>query len=691
MGLLSLGTPLPWEKVQKHADHVRQHGIQQFLHIWKNTKDKKGDVLLWGDEVEYMVVSYDEKNRNALLSLRQAEILKALEKKEIELREEETGLSLRNVEKTPSFHPEYGRYMLEATPGFPYTAQLRDLVGVQENMARRREIAKAQMLPNEVPVTIASFPRLGAPGQFTDPYYPPTGAASRSLFLPDELINPHARFPTLTANIRERRGSKVAMNVPIFKDKKTPSPFIDPTIPVDRNIYPEDANARDGAAKPDHIYMDSMGFGMGCCCLQITFQATDIYEARRLYDQLAPLCSIFLALTAASPAWRGYLSDQDCRWNVIAGSVDDRTPEELGLQPLKNQKFVIPKSRYDSIDTYISLDPELRPEYNDTLLVQDEQIKKTLTDSGVDELLASHYAHLFIRDPIVVYSELIDQDDETSSDHFENIQSTNWQTMRFKPPPPGTDIGWRVEFRSMEIQITDFENAAFATFIVLLTRVILSFRLNFYIPISKSDLNMQAAQRRDAVLNQKFYFRKNIFSRSSHIAYNTSLSTATGSETASESCADSSVTSSDDASRLSEAETESPLPPIEEEYDIFTIDEIINGTTKCEGDDNDSSDYGFPGLVPLVQSYLDTMSIDVETRCKLNAYMELISKRASGQLHTAAKWMREYIRGHPDYKFDSVVSKEINYDLVKTIEKLTNGQEWDGIGSQFLGGMADRV
>ena len=36
-------------------------------------------------------------------------------------------------------------------------------------------------------------------------------------------------------------------------------------------------------------------------------------EARELYDQLAPLCPIMLALTAASPAHRGYLVDTDCR------------------------------------------------------------------------------------------------------------------------------------------------------------------------------------------------------------------------------------------------------------------------------------------------------------------------------------------------------------------------------------------
>lgn len=35
---------------------------------------------------------------------------------------------------------------------------------------------------------------------------------------------------------------------------------------------------------------------------------------------------------------------------------------------------------------------------------------------------------------------------------LQNIQSTNWQTMRFKPPPPNSDIGWRVEFRPMEVR-----------------------------------------------------------------------------------------------------------------------------------------------------------------------------------------------------------------------------------------------
>lgn len=51
MGLLSLGTPLAWSEAKKHADDVRAHGIEQFLAIYHNMKNKQKDQLLWGDEV----------------------------------------------------------------------------------------------------------------------------------------------------------------------------------------------------------------------------------------------------------------------------------------------------------------------------------------------------------------------------------------------------------------------------------------------------------------------------------------------------------------------------------------------------------------------------------------------------------------------------------------------------------------
>jgi glutamate--cysteine ligase catalytic subunit len=108
-------------------------------------------------------------------------------------------------------------------------------------------------------------------------------------------------------------------------------------------------------------------------------------------------------LTAASPLWRGYIADVDCRWNVIAGSVDDRTEEERGLkardlplfssttveltvqldiQPLKHNRMRIPKSRYDSVDLYISDTWMNRPEYNDNPLPIDQELYDRMRQHG---------------------------------------------------------------------------------------------------------------------------------------------------------------------------------------------------------------------------------------------------------------------------------------------------------------------
>lgn len=281
----------------------------------------------------------------------------------------------------------------------------------------------------------------------------------------------------------------------------------------------------------------------------------------------------------------------------------------------------------------------------DPELVVDKDLKQRLLNGGMDELLATHFAHLFIRDPIVIFSEDLKELDSNKTDHFENLQSTNWQHMRFKPPPHDKDTGWRVEFRPMEIQITDFENAAFSIFIVLVTRAILSFDLNFYIPIPLTTHNMETAHARNAVLERKFFFRNDpLLPRP--IKSTNGLASASGTNTPG----------------LLPSRPPTPFGPVEDEYSLMTIDEIINGQ---------SNDLGFPGLVPLVESYLSSMNVDVETRCELARYLDLIRKRASGQLWTGAKWIRHFVRSHPEYRKDSVVGERICYDLLKAVEEIT--------------------
>ncbi|OJZ89309.1 hypothetical protein ASPFODRAFT_156010 [Aspergillus luchuensis CBS 106.47] len=665
MGLLALGTALDWPEAKKRADQVRKWGIEQLLANWHRAKGKERNALLWGDEVEYLVVAVDDESKKARLSLAQADILKSLAEDEASWKEGTSPLSQNKEhegEEPPHFHPEFGRFMLEATPGKPWGIDFKDLLKVESNMKWRREVAKAHMAPNESPITLTTFPRLGTKDDYIQPYYPPSGPALRSQFVPDEIANPHIRFPTLAANIRSRRGRKIELNVPVYKDTNTPDPFLDPTVDYDLHNWPEDDDVRNGAAKEGHVYMDAMAFGMGSCCLQITFQAKNMTEGRKLYDQLSPLGPILLALTAATPIYKGFLVDTDVRWNQISGAVDDRTREELGELPLKNDRWRIPKSRYASNSTYISQDPRLRKEYLDPDLIVDQDIKKRLMDDGMDDLLATHFAHLFIRDPLVIFSEDLEELDLNKADHFENLQSTNWQHMRFKPPPPDKDdIGWRVEFRSMEIQMTDFENAAFSIFIVLVTRAILSFDLNFYIPIQRTTENMETAHLRNAVLEQKFYFRKDPFSR----------------RRPNQQSPGGSNVSSTTSSAHNTPPPSPPLSPVESEYDLMTISDIING----------SPDGSFPGLIPLVESYLNSVNVDVETRCSLASYLDLIRKRANGTLWTGAKWIREFVASHPGYKHDSAVSEEICYDLVKAVDEMTVKEGKHGtVGWELLRG-----
>lgn len=579
--------------------------------------------------------------------------------------------------------------MLEATPGKPWSINPKDLLDVESNMKWRRTIAKDHMAKNEYPITLTTFPRLGTRDDYIKPFYPPSGPMLRSQFVPDQIANPHIRFPTLAANIRGRRGRKVELNVPVFKDERTPTPFRDPTVDYEMHNWPEDEDVRNGAAKDDHVYMDAMVFGMGSCCLQITFQAKNIIEGRKLYDQLSPLGPIMLALTAATPIYKGFLVNTDVRWNQISRAVDDRTPEELGEKPLKNDRWRIPKSRYASNSTYISQDPRLRPEYMDPDLIVDEKLKQKLLDGGMDELLATHFAHLFIRDPLVVFSEDLRKYDPEGANHFENLQSTNWQHMRFKPPPPDADIGWRVEFRSMEIQITDFENAAFSIFIVLITRAILSYDLNFYVPIPRTTENMETAHTRDAVTESKFWFRKDPLShhRSTHA---NRLNGAGLSSSSLSTNLSGSGTSTPGLNGTLSNPPSPPLGPIDDEYTQMTISEIINGTSPSSTSTNNSTTSNnagtdFPGLLPLLDSYLNSLDLTVDTRCQLACYLDFIRHRADGTLWTGAKWIREFVRTHPQYQRDSVVSEKINYDLVRTVQEITEQEGRDGgVGWEML-------
>lgn len=149
MGLLSEGNPLSWEETKKLADHVREHGINQFINLYKRLRDRQGDVLKWGDEVEYMIVKFNHKKKQAKLSLRAKDVLDKLNEKE-----KQDPASVKSL-----WRPEYGAYMLEGTPGKPYGGLMAHFNIVEANMKYRREEVQKYLNDDEAILTLTSFPR----------------------------------------------------------------------------------------------------------------------------------------------------------------------------------------------------------------------------------------------------------------------------------------------------------------------------------------------------------------------------------------------------------------------------------------------------------------------------------------------------------------------------------------------------
>lgn len=182
----------------------------------------------------------------------------------------------------------------------------------------------------------------------------------------------------------------------------------------------------------------------------------------------------------------------------------------------------------------------------------------------------------------------------------------------------------------MEVQLTDFENAAFSVFIVLLSRAILSFNVNFYIPISKVDENMKRAHHKDAVRQQKFHFRKNVFNKRSrfakHFAANGDVhanGNGHGNGSTSRSHSRTSSVNPSAASSSCTSPVDSPGEgDVDDEYEEMSLDEIINGKPGAGSQ--------FPGLLSLVRAYMSSLNVDYATKCELERYLAVIEGRANG-------------------------------------------------------------
>jgi hypothetical protein len=89
------------------------------------------------------------------------------------------------------------------------------------------------------------------------------------------------------------------------------------------------------------VYMDSMAFGMGMCCLQVTFQCCNIAEARHFYDQLAVMAPIMVFI-ACVPVMRGEraIEHGSVVVGIVGGNADiSRLPMRAGRAMERHCRF----------------------------------------------------------------------------------------------------------------------------------------------------------------------------------------------------------------------------------------------------------------------------------------------------------------------------------------------------------------
>ena len=534
-------------------------------------------------------------------------------------------------QKNDEFHlsHEYGGWMYEVIPNEPFL--IKDLNLIENNIQNLYKYL-TQKYGNKKFLSLGAFPMLGVGKYYInedekcsdedinliedenekkarEEYLEDisNNKLSYSIYLNDKIINRHPRFGNLTRNIRQRRGSKVDIQIPIFKDINTDFSKI-------TNLDPN----------PGFITMDAMGFGMGCCSLQVTIASDTLEDCIKIYDQLIPLAPLFLILSSSSPIHRGKLSDYDNRWIIISKSVDDRTEEERNPN---SEKYVY-KSRYSPIYSYIG---NVNPYYNNyPKFPINQEYYKQFIDAGISQNLATHFCNLLVRDPLVIFDKKINISDENDMTHFENINSSNWNSLRFKlPRPSDKDFSYKIEIRTCDLQLTPFENTSIIHFIVNLYNIILKKNCNFIIPITKVDENYEKGYLNDAINTQKFWWRINCFE---------------------------SININDDKFNYKEDE--------EKNIKLLSIDEILNG----------AKEYNYPGLINVIKDEIKkNLDYNDKVKNEMLKFVNYIERKAKGEIWTDAKYIRKFVREHPKYNKDSIITEEINYDLINHLLDIQNG------------------
>lgn len=377
-------------------------------------------------------------------------------------------------------------------------------------------------------------------------------------------------------------------------------------------------------ASPDYegppITIDDPIDGWGGCGLQVTFSAGNLQEACRLHDQLVPLGPLMLALSAATPIHKGRLVATDTRWEALCAAGDDRRSSEKAEMC----------SRVGCVPVYLEESSHVQ-QLNDRFQGSSDVRKRDLRKHGLPANLASYFMHALKRDPIISCTSMPNGGDTSTSAReartkLLDIQlSTWWPHVRLKLPVLSTtDAGlpWRVEFRPMDSQPSDMENAALVVAMRILQQTIQHYNLDLRTPLSTVEENMSRANDRAAVTDQVFKFS---------------------------------------VRPMSLADDSAPIFD-----DWASLDVIFNG-----GEDGVGRTW--LGLLPLAKDLLAQRGVSKMSGLeqeKILGALDMLSARATGRLETPAKWMRRFVKERSRGGLqDEEISSQLYHDMILALSE----------------------
>ena len=79
------------------------------------------------------------------------------------------------------------------------------------------------------------------------------------------------------------------------------------------------------------------------------------------------------------------------------------------------------------------------------------------------------------------------------------------------------------------------------------------------------------------------------------------------------------------------------------------------------------------GILNVIRKDILYYVKDKNKQNELIKFVDFFERKTKGELWTDAKYIRKFVNDHPKYNKDSIITEEINYDLITHLLDIQNG------------------